>query len=164
MVVLVFTTNAQLLSLRLTILEVVSLSPLAARRSENEGFESGSGFGRNRCCQRVGDFVGKLRWLLRELVQHEFRGHALVVYTLTARFNGPYDTVFSAFDLASEDPNALTGFWHKDNHGDPATNGILSQRYGTWDPTTTGSATANRPFDSYLTIGGIARPANTTRA
>ena len=91
-------------------------------------------------------------------------GHALVVYTLTARFNGPYDTVFSAFDLASEDPNALTGFWHKDNHGDPATNGILSQRYGTWDPTTTGSATANRPFDSYLTIGGIARPANTTRA
>ncbi len=40
----------------------------------------------------------------------------------------------------------------------------ISQTDGTWDPTRTGSNTLNRPFDSYLTIGGIASSGNSTRA
>ncbi len=40
----------------------------------------------------------------------------------------------------------------------------LSQQYGSWDPTHTGSTTLNRPYDSYLTVGGIARAANTSTA
>ncbi len=89
-------------------------------------------------------------------------GPALVVYTLTARFTGSHDAVSRAFNLTTADPDNLLGFWHKDLHGDPATNGLLSQRYGTWDPTKTGSAALNRPFDSYLTIGGIAQADNST--
>lgn len=89
-------------------------------------------------------------------------GQNLVVYTLAARFDGAHDTVFRAFDLSSDSASSFVGFWHKDIHGDPATNGMLSQAYGTWDPTKTGSSSANRPYDSYLTIGGIARSGNTT--
>lgn len=89
-------------------------------------------------------------------------GQNLVVYTLAARFDGAHDTVFRAFDLAADSPSSLLGFWHKDNHGDAATNGLLSQDFGTWDPSKTGSTTANRPYDSYLTIGSVARSGNTT--
>lgn len=89
-------------------------------------------------------------------------GQNLVVYTLAARFDGAHDTVFRAFDLSSDSAASFIGFWHKDNHGNPATNGVLSQDYGTWDPSRTGSTSANRPYDSYLTIGGIARSGNTT--
>lgn len=93
-----------------------------------------------------------------------YQGRDLIVYTLTARFDGPHDTVFRAYNLSAENPDWLAGFWHKDNHGDPATNGLLSQSFGTWDPTKTGSPTANRPLDSYLTIGSVARAGNTTRS
>lgn len=42
--------------------------------------------------------------------------------------------------------------------------GTLSREFGTWNPSQTGSALLNRPYDSYLTIGGAATPANTTSA
>lgn len=90
-------------------------------------------------------------------------GNNLIVYTLTARFDQSSDTVFRALDLYTENPAWLEGFWHKDNHGNPSTNGLLSQEFGTWNPRRTGSVLANRPYDSYLTIGGIARPSNVTQ-
>jgi len=93
-------------------------------------------------------------------VTHE--GHALTVYTLTARFDGPTDTVVRAFNLAALSDEALSGYWHKDNSSVQDAASVLSQQYGSWDPTQCGSATLNRPFDSYLTVGGIARVANSS--
>lgn len=90
-------------------------------------------------------------------------GNNLIVYTLTARFDGPSDTVYRALDLFTENSASLEGFWHKDNHGDVLTNGVLSQEFGTWNPRRTGSNSENRPYDSYLTIGGIARASNVTQ-
>lgn len=94
----------------------------------------------------------------------ELGGQRLSVYTLAARFDGAADTVSRAFDLTTTNSDWLVGFWHKDNHGDMATNGILSQDFGTWNPRRTGSNAANRRYDSYLTIGGIARSSNETRS
>ena len=90
-------------------------------------------------------------------------GINLTVYTLTARFDGSSDTVYRALDLFTENPASLEGFWHKDIHGDVLTNGALSQEFGTWNPRRTGSNAENRPYDSYLTIGGIARSSNVTQ-
>ncbi len=87
---------------------------------------------------------------------------ALTVYTLWARFNGPTDTVLNAYNFAAVGSSSLTGFWHKDNAY--YNTGVLSQEFGTWNPSQTGSITLNRPFDSYLTIGGLATPTNTTNA
>ena len=89
-----------------------------------------------------------------------------VRYTVAARFNGATDTLLNAFNLSAvSDPAALTGFWHKDNTTMPSFMGYgFNQDYGTWSPTLTGSATLNRPFDSYLTIGGQAAGTNTTTA
>lgn len=92
----------------------------------------------------------------------ELNGQRLSVYTLAARFDGAADTVLRAFDLTTSNSDSLVGFWHKDNHGDDATDGLLSQDFGTWNPRRTGSNLANRPYDSYLTIGGIARASNET--
>jgi len=90
-------------------------------------------------------------------------GQQLRVYTVAARFNGPTDTLLNAFNLRSTNGNAsLVGFWHKDN-ADYNTS-TLSQEFGTWNPSLTGSNTANRPFDSYLTIGSQARPTNNSFA
>ena len=88
--------------------------------------------------------------------------NALTVYTLWARFNGPTDTVLNAYNFAAVGSSSLTGFWHKDNAY--YNTGVLSQEFGTWNPSQTGSITLNRPFDSYLTIGGLATPTNTTNA
>ncbi len=90
-------------------------------------------------------------------------GQQLRVSTLWARFNGPTDTVLNVYNLGAIEGSQLTGFWHKDN-ADSSSSGVLSQEFGTWDPAQTGSSTANRPYDSYLTIGGIATPTNTTYA
>lgn len=90
-------------------------------------------------------------------------GNNLVVYTLTARFDDSTATVYRALDLFTENSAWLEGFWHKDNHNDVLTNGVLSQEYGTWNPRRTGSNSLNRPYDSYLTIGGIARQSNVTQ-
>ena len=89
-------------------------------------------------------------------------GQSLTVYTVWARFNGPTDTVLNAFNLAGVAGSSMTGFWHKDNAY--YNSGILSQEFGTWNPSQTGSVPNNRPFDSYLTIGGLATPTNTTNS
>ncbi len=89
-------------------------------------------------------------------------GQNLVVFTLWARFNGATDTVLNAFNLGGVGGTSLTGFWHKDNAY--YNSGVLSQEFGTWNPSQTGSVTLNRPFDSYLAIGGQATPTNTTNA
>jgi hypothetical protein len=90
-------------------------------------------------------------------------GQSLRVYTVYARFNGPTDTLIRAFNLGSTNGTpSLTGFWHKDNAS--YNSGVLSQEFGTWNPSQTGSNTANRPFDSYLTVGGVASSTNTTNA
>jgi hypothetical protein len=90
-------------------------------------------------------------------------GTALDVYTVWARFNGATDTVLNAFNFnrTSAAP-ASNPFYHKDNSS--YNGGILSKAYGTWAPGLTGSATLNRPFDSYLTIGGLPTGTNTTNA
>jgi hypothetical protein len=40
----------------------------------------------------------------------------------------------------------------------------MTKQFGTWSPALTGSATLNRPFDSFLTIGGTSGASNTTAA
>ena len=87
---------------------------------------------------------------------------SFVVYTLWARCNGPTDTVLNAFSFYPVCGSSLDGFWHKDNTS--YNTSTLMQEFGTWNPSQTGSATLNRPFDSYLTIGNIATATNTTNA
>ena len=90
-------------------------------------------------------------------------GINLDVYQLFARFNGPTDTVLNAFNLDRTNASGiLNGFYHKDNSS--GNSGALSTATGSWSPSLTGSATLNRPFDSYLTVGGIANAANGTSA
>jgi MYXO-CTERM domain-containing protein len=92
---------------------------------------------------------------------------ALTRYEVFARFNGATDTVLNAFNLRSAGTTTLNaadagGFWHKDNSD--YNGGILGQAYGTWAPQLTGGATTNRPFDSFLLIGGNPLGTNTTNA
>ena len=90
-------------------------------------------------------------------------GVNLDVYKLYARFNGPTDTVLSAFNLNGLAGAPMAAFYHKDNF-DSSAPGVLSTTVGSWNPALTGSATANRPFDSYLTIGGLPTATNGTSA
>ncbi len=95
-------------------------------------------------------------------------GQSLVRHELFANFNGATDTVLNVFNFQASGgwaahTDAAAGFWHKDNL-DTASPGILSQTSGSWAPTITGSAAANRPFDSFLLIGGNPVAANTTTA
>jgi hypothetical protein len=89
-------------------------------------------------------------------------GQPLVVYKVYARFDGPTDTVLNAFNLSGLNNPTLNEFWHKDNSS--YNSGVLQREFGTWNPSQTGSVTLNRPFDSYLTVGGVASPTNTTNA
>jgi MYXO-CTERM domain-containing protein len=89
-------------------------------------------------------------------------GQALDVYNVFARFNGATDTLLNAFNFNRVDGSATNMFYHKDNSD--YNGGVLSNLYGTWAPQLTGSATLNRPFDSFLVIGGQATPTNTTNA
>ena len=90
-------------------------------------------------------------------------GVDLDVYGLFARFNGPTDTVLTAFGLYRPGfTGAQGGFYHKDTSS--YNGGVLMKDYGTWAPQATGSPTLNRPFDSYLTIGGQAVGSNATGA
>ena len=58
--------------------------------------------------------------------------------------------------------NGFGGFWHRDLNSENSN--VLTQSSGTWNPSQTGSATNNRPFDSYLTIGGNTGGTNSTNA
>lgn len=87
-------------------------------------------------------------------------GVALDVYTLFARFDGATDTLLIAYNLNRLDGTATNAFYHKDNAD--YNDGVLMKEYGSWAPSLTGSAVNNRPFDSYLTIGGQATSANAT--
>ena len=89
-------------------------------------------------------------------------GQNLVVYSVFARFNGPTDTLLNCFNLGSSTAGGLVGYWHKDNA--EYNSGVLGQEFGTWNPSQTGSVSLNRPFDSYLTVGGQAAGTNTSNA
>jgi hypothetical protein len=89
-------------------------------------------------------------------------GQALTVYNVFARFNGATDTLLNAYNFAALGGSSLTDFWHKDLNS--SASNVLTQAYGTWSPSRVGSATLNRPFDSYLTIGNQAVGTNTTNA
>ena len=89
-------------------------------------------------------------------------GIALDVYVLYARFNGATDTVLNAFNFNRIGSNVTNMFYHKDNSS--GNTGVLQTAFGTWNPALTGSATLNRPYDSYLTIGGVASGTNGTSA
>ena len=92
---------------------------------------------------------------------------SLVRYELFANFNGATDTVLNVFNFQASGgwaahSSAAGGFWHKDNASDNG--GVLMQEFGTWAPQLTGSSTLNRPFDSFLLIGGTPAAANATTA
>ena len=94
-------------------------------------------------------------------------GQSLVRHELFANFNGATDTVLNVFNFQASGgwaahSSAAGGFWHKDNNSDSP--GILSQSFGTWAPQLVGSATLNRPFDSFLLIGGTPAATNATTA
>ena len=89
-------------------------------------------------------------------------GIALNVYLLYARFNGGTDTVLNPSNFNRTDSNVTNMFYHKDNASGNA--GALQTAFGTWNPALTGSATLNRPYDSYLTIGGLPSATNGTSA
>jgi len=89
-------------------------------------------------------------------------GVALDVYNVFARFNGATDTLLNAFNFNRVDGSATNMFYHKDNSD--YNGGVLTTTYGTWAPQLTGSASLNRPFDSFLVIGGNAAATNSTNA
>jgi len=89
-------------------------------------------------------------------------GINLDVYTLYARFNGATDTVLNAFNFNRTDGSATNLFYHKDNAY--YNSGVLMKEFGTWAPSQAGSITLNRPFDSFLTIGGNTGGTNSTNA
>jgi len=107
----------------------------------------------------AGDFVGYM--VTSQSVTNS--GVALRVYTVSAVFDGPTDTLLGVQNFVSTaGPAALVGFYHKDNAYYNC--GVLMVEFGTWNPSQSGSATLNRPFDSYLTIGGQAAPTNPSLA
>jgi len=85
----------------------------------------------------------------------------LAVYRVAAHFDDPDDSLINVSNFAVLDPASVAVFWHKDNVNDDAP-GELSQTTGSWNPAITGSAKANRPYDSFVTIGGAADPRNAT--
>jgi hypothetical protein len=93
-------------------------------------------------------------------------GQNFIRYEVFANFNGATDTVLNVFNFtstgASAGEDAYGNFWHKDNSD--YNGGVLSTQYGTWAPQLVGSVTANRPFDSFLLIGGNPTGTNTSNA
>jgi len=92
-------------------------------------------------------------------------GQNLTRYQVFAVFNGATDTVLSASSfryLSGTSADGYAGFWHKDNNSSAP--GTLSQTYGTWAPQQIGSATLNRPFDSFLCIGSTFGATSTANA
>jgi hypothetical protein len=102
----------------------------------------------------------------KTLMQVSVGGVLLDQHRIFARFNDPSATLLACSNLVYAggatvaDPFAV--FYHKDNSD--YNGGVLSRQYGTWAPQLTGSATLNRPYDSFLTVGGDAASSNTTAA
>ena len=97
-------------------------------------------------------------YTVKTQVTEPVTGIALDVYKVYARFNGPTDTVLNAFNLDRANAgSSLNSFYHLDlsDYAD-----ALSTTAGSWSPALTGSATLNRPYDSYLTVGGIPNATN----
>ncbi len=94
--------------------------------------------------------------------QNTNSGVNLDVYTVWARFNGSTDTVLNAFNFNRVDGTATNMFYHRDLNS--TSSNVLTKTAGTWSPSQVGSATNNRPFDSYLTIGGNTGGTNSTNA
>ena len=94
--------------------------------------------------------------------QNTNSGVNLDVYTVWARFNGSTDTVLNAFNFNRVDGTATNMFYHRDLNS--TSSNVLTKTAGTWSPSQVGSATLNRPFDSYLTIGGNPVGTNSTNA
>ncbi len=93
-------------------------------------------------------------------------GHQLLRIEVFAVFNGPTDTLLNVFNFQAaggwaSNPSAASGFWHKDLSNSSTPN-VLSQQFGTWMASSTGSAISNRPFDSFLLIGGTPNAMNTS--
>ena len=97
-------------------------------------------------------------------------GQSLTRYEVFGNFNGATDTLLNVFNFQAiggwaAHTDAAAGFWHKDNsYSSPISPGTLSQQYGSWSPSLVGNAATNRPFDSFLLIGGNPLAANTTTA
>jgi hypothetical protein len=94
-------------------------------------------------------------------------GQSLTRYEVFGNFNGATDTLLNVFNFQATGgwaahASAAAGFWHKDNAS--GNSQVLMQEFGTWAPQLTGNATLNRPFDSFLLIGGTPVAANTTTA
>ena len=96
-------------------------------------------------------------YTVKTSVTHAPTGIALDVYKIYARFNGPTDTILNAFNLDALAGASLNGFYHQDLSSYAST---LSTTAGSWSPALTGNATLNRPFDSYLTCGGLPTATN----
>ena len=97
-------------------------------------------------------------YTVKTQVTEPVTGIALDVYKVYARFNGPTDTVLNAFNLdAANAASSLNSFYHLDLETCSET---LSTVFGTWAPSLTGSAVQSRPYDSYLTCGGLPTATN----
>ena len=100
-------------------------------------------------------------YTVKTQVTHVPTNTLLDIYKIYARFNGPTDTILNAFNLNGLAGATMNGFYHQDNASSAS---VLSTAFGTWNPALTGSATLNRPYDSYLTIGGLPSATNGTSA
>lgn len=81
-------------------------------------------------------------------------GVSYAVIDLYAQFDNTTGTVVSVFNANIGISNG-TGFHHKDNF-------TADDEPGAWSPTQVGSSTVNRPYDSFVLIGGNPTGTNTT--
>ena len=83
-------------------------------------------------------------------------GRLVDSYKVYARFNGATDTILNAFNLDGLNGATMNAFYHQDLSTYAS---VMTSAFGSWAPSLTG-AVANRPFDSYVTVGGIPNAVN----
>ncbi len=115
----------------------------------------------------VGSASASLSGYVVAVTQVTTGGVLLDQYKVFARFTGPTDTLLNMFNMsysggAAAGTDPYGAFYHKDNSD--YNGGVLSQTYGTWAPSLTGSVTLNRLYDSFLVVGGTATATNTSNA